>query len=147
MGIFLRSPKKSDTKKDSIKLKSHFSLEEEDIERVLGLIESLEARNTYLSKNLVSRDAEFKDARTRLEELEDVLTLAKVENNAQNVGSLHAAAKIRLDNEELKARESELKVTYRRLSELQRDSEVTILHKHVSLCTSYVITISHSATT
>lgn len=132
MGIFLRSPKKSDPKKDSSKLKSHFSLEEEDIERVLGLIESLEARNTFLSKNLLSRDAEFKDARTRLEELEDVLTLAKVENSVQNAGSLHTAAKIRLDSEELKARESELKVTYRRLSELQRDSEATILQKHVS---------------
>jgi hypothetical protein len=132
MGIFLRSPKKSDTLKDTNKQKSQFSLEEEDIERVLGLIESLEARNTFLSKNLVSRDAEFKDARTRLEELEDVLTLAKVENSVQSVGSLHTAAKIRLDSEELKARESELKAAYRRMSELQRDSEAIILQKHVS---------------
>lgn len=132
MGIFLRSPKKSDTLKDTNKQKSQFSLEEEDIERVLGLIESLEARNSFLSKNLVSRDAEFKDARTRLEELEDVLTLAKVENSVQSVGSLHTAAKIRLDSEELKARESELKAAYRRMSELQRDSEAIILQKHVS---------------
>jgi hypothetical protein len=132
MGIFLRSPKKSDTLKDTYKQKSQFSLEEEDIERVLGLIESLEARNTFLSKNLVSREAEFKDARTRLEELEDVLTLAKVENSVQSVGSLHTAAKIRLDSEELKARESELKAAYRRMSELQRDSEAINLQKHVS---------------
>ena len=118
MGIFLRSPKKSDGKNLASSGKPPFSLEEEDIERVLGLIESLEARNTFLSQNLQSRNAEYKETRNRLEELEDVLTVVS-KDDAQN-NTLQASS-----SEQLKAREIELEAAYWRLAEMQKETDLT----------------------
>jgi hypothetical protein len=121
MGIFLRSPKKSDGRNASTSGKSPFSLEEEDIERVLGLIESLEARNTFLSQNLQFRDAEYKETRTRLEELEDVLTVANEKENTYGDCEAKTSGNVSSFNDQLKAREIELEAAYWRLSEMQRD--------------------------
>lgn len=117
MGIFLRSPKKSDGKYLASSGKPPFSLEEEDIERVLGLIESLEARNTFLSQNLQFRDAEYQETRNRLEELEDVLTVVTKDDVPDS--TLHASS-----IEQLKAREIELEAAYWRLAEMQKETDL-----------------------
>lgn len=124
MGIFLRSPKKSDGRNLTSSGKSPFSLEEEDIERVLGLIESLEARNTFLSQNLQFRDAEYKETRNRLEELEDVLTVVSKSDKSQSDVAPNNMPNAS-GNEQLKAREIELEAAYWRLSEMQKETDLT----------------------
>ena len=101
--------------------KSPFSLEEEDIERVLGLIESLEARNVFLSQNLSFRDAEYKETRTRLEELEDVLTIANDKDRSSNV--IDNSTEDSLLKERLRHMEAKLIELHQKLSETVKDAE------------------------
>ena len=101
--------------------KSPFSLEEEDIERVLGLIESLEARNIFLSQNLSFRDAEYKETRSRLEELEDVLTVANEKDRSLN--AIDSSTEDSLLKERLTHMEAKLIELHHKLSEAVKDAE------------------------
>ena len=116
--------------KHDVRSKSPFSLEEEDIERVLGLIESLESRNIFLAQNLDFRDAEYKETRTRLEELEDVLTVAHDnEKNEKLSTAAGISVEMALLNEQLKNTETELKLTQQRLKSTEKVVEEK-LHKN-----------------
>ena len=101
--------------------KSPFSLEEEDIERVLGLIESLEARNIFLSQNLSFRDAEYKETRTRLEELEDVLTV--VNDKDKSLGTSDQSTGDYLLKEQLRSMEVKLIELQQNLLEVQKEAK------------------------
>ena len=128
----LRTP---DTKgKKELCPKSPFSLEEEDIERVLGLIESLEARNVFLTDNLSYRDAECKQTRTRLEELEDVLTVRKTDEREKKDGKDDKNGNERNGKDKVDERSTESSSVdsqnYKALNEQLRSAQVELSRSH-----------------
>jgi hypothetical protein len=69
----LLSPTVPNKKSSKISQQSPFNVEEDDVEHVLGLIESLESRNQFLTNKLGYKNAEYTDLQSRLKESEDLL--------------------------------------------------------------------------